>query len=126
MSFSTNGQIQVTDATPATVTYSEVSNTGSQCVYADRTREIGTPRSLIISHQNVGTGDAARLRSMVKFTNNVENSALEGDVVEGRIHVVFDTPLRVIDKDDVTDMLTQLIDLLDNATFVDQLMNSEV
>lgn len=126
MSFSTNGQVEVQDSTPATVTYSEVQNTGSQCIYADRAREIGVPRQLTISHQKTGSGDAARLRSMVKFSNNVENSALEGDVVEHRAHVVFDTPLRVVDKTDVEDVLAQLIDLLSTTGFVDQIMNQEV
>jgi hypothetical protein len=126
MSFSTSGQVQVQDSTPATVTYSEVQNTGSQCIYADRTREIGVPRQLIISHQSVGSGDDSRLRSMVKFSNAIENSALEGDVVEHRIHVVFDTPNRVVEKTDVEDVLAQLTDLLSGGTFVDQLMNREV
>jgi len=74
----------------------------------------------------VGKGDDARLRSMVKLTNNVENSALEGDVVEHRLHLVLDTPLRVVEKTDVQDVLTQLISLLESATFVDQIMNQEV
>lgn len=126
MSFSTNGQIAVLDKTPATVTYSEVSNTGSQCIYADRVRDIGVPRQLVISHQRVGNGDAARLRSMVKFTNCVENTALEGDVVESRLHIVVDTPLRVVEKTDVEDVLTQLINFISEATFIDQVMNSEV
>jgi hypothetical protein len=126
MSFSTNGQVQVQDSAPATVTYSEVQNTGSQCIYADRDREIGVPRQLIISHQKVGTGDAARMRSMVKFTNNVENSALEGDVAEHRIHLVLDSPVRIVDKDDITDVLAQMIDFISGATFVDQIVNQEV
>lgn len=126
MSFSTNGQVAVTDSVPATVTYSEVQNTGSQCVYADRAREIGVPRQLIISHQNVGSGEAARLRSMVKFTNAIENPALEGDVVESRIHLVIDSPLRIVGKTDVKDVIAQLIDVISGLTFVDQIMNSEV
>lgn len=126
MSFSTNGQVQLTDSGAATVTYTEVRNTGDQCIYADRTREIGVPRQLIISHQTVGTGDAARLRSMIKLTNDVENSALEGDVVEHRIHVVFDSPLRVVAKTDIEDVLAQALDLLGTAGIVDQLMNQEV
>lgn len=126
MSFSTNGQVEVQDITPATVTYSEVQNTGTQCIYADRTREIGIPRQLIVSHQKTGSGEAARLRSMVKFSNNVENSALEGDIVEHRVHLVIDSPLRVVDKDDVKDVIAQLIDFIGAATFVDQIMNQEV
>jgi len=126
MSFSTNGQIAVEDATPATVTYSEVQNTGSQCIYADRDREVGIPRQLTISHQKTGSGEAARLRSMVKFSNSVENSALEGDIVEHRIHLVIDSPLRVVAKTDIEDVLAQLVDFLGEATFVDQIMNQEV
>lgn len=126
MAISTNGTITVQDKTPADVNYSEVQNTGAQCVYADRTREIGVPRNLIISHQSIGSGDAARLRSMVKFTNNVENSALEGDIVEQRVHVVFDTPLRIITKSDVEDVMTQLTNLLGSTDFVDKILNKEV
>lgn len=126
MSFSTSGQVQVQDSAPATVTYSEVQNTGSKCIYSDRTREVGVGRSLEVSHQTVGTGDAARLRSMVKFSNNVENTSLEGDVVEHRIHMVIDSPLRVIEKADVEDVLAQLIDFISTGTFVDQIMNQEV
>lgn len=126
MSFSTNGQVQVQDSTPATVTYTEVQNNGTQCIYADRDREIGVPRQLIVSHQLVGTGEAARLRSMVKLSNCVENPALEGDVVEHRIHLVIDSPRRVIAKSDITDVLAQMVDFISGATFVDQIMNQEV
>jgi hypothetical protein len=126
MSFSTNGQITIQDNTPADVVYSEVQNTGSQCVYADRTRDIGVPRQLIISHQLLGSGDAKRLRSLVKLTNSIENAALEGDVVEARCYIVCDTPLRVVDKATVTDMLTQLENFISSSGFVDQLMNQEV
>lgn len=126
MSFSTNGQVQLQDSTPATVTYSLVDNYGSRCVYADRTREIGEPRRLEISHQMVGSGDDARLRSMVKLSNAIENPALEGDVVEHRIHVVFDTPLRVVAKADVEDVLAQMADFLAISGVVDQIMNQEV
>jgi len=126
MSFSTSGQVTLVDEASANAVYSEVQNTGIQCIYADRNRDIGIGRQLIISHQSVGKGDDARLRSMVKLTNNVENSALEGDVVEHRLHLVLDTPLRVVEKTDVQDVLTQLISLLESATFVDQIMNQEV
>lgn len=126
MSFSTNGQITVADSSAAEVIYSEVQNTGSQCIYADRTREIGIPRQLIISHQLVGTGEAARVRSMVKFSNSVENSALEGDVAEHRIHLVLDTPGRLVQKTDVEDVLAQFIDFISGGTFIDQITNREV
>jgi hypothetical protein len=126
MSFSSDGQVEVQDSTPATVTYSEVQNFGDRCIYADRTREIGVPRQLVISHQKVGSGSDARLRSMVKFSNNVENTSLEGDILEHRVHIVVDTPLRVVGKTDVEDVLAQLLDFLGNSTVVDQLMNQEV
>lgn len=126
MSFSTSGQVILQDSVPADVTYSEVKNSGDQCIYADRTREIGVPRQLIISHQEVGSGDNARLRSMVKLTNSVENSALEGDVVQHSIHIVLDTPHRIVEKSDVVDVLSQMVDFLSIATFVDQITNREV
>jgi hypothetical protein len=126
MSFSTAGTVTIADETPANVDYSEVQNTGSRCVYADRVRDIGTPRGLEISHQTVGNGDDARLRSMVKLSNSIENGALEGDVVEHRAHIVLDTPLRIVTKTDVIDMIKQLTNFLDEATFVDQIMNKEV
>jgi len=126
MSFSTSGIITIADATPADVDYAEVQNTGSKCLYSDRARDIGTPRGLEISHQTVGTGDAARLRSMVKLSNSVENGAVEGDVLEHRAHIVLDTPLRVVTKAMVTDIITQLSNFVGEATFVDQIMNREV
>jgi hypothetical protein len=63
---------------------------------------------------------------MVKFSNNVENTSLEGDILEHRVHIVVDTPLRVVGKTDVEDVLAQLLDFLGNSTVVDQLMNQEV
>jgi hypothetical protein len=126
MSFATSGQVEVDDATPSAVTYSEVQNTGSMATYADRSREFNVPRKLIISHQQVGSGDSARLRSMIKFTDNVENSALEGDIVEARVHLVLDTPLRVVEKAEVEDMVAQMIDFISAGTFIDQIMNQEV
>lgn len=126
MSFSTNGQVVVADATPTDVTYSEVQNTGTMCSYSDRSREIGVPRSLVISHQVTGSGDSARVRSMVKFIDTVENPSLEGDTEENRIHVVWDRPNRVVTKADITDLQTQLENLMGSTDFVDKIVNQEV
>lgn len=126
MSFSTNGQVVLADATPANVTYSETQNTGTQCIYADRTREIGVPRTLTISHQEVGTGTAKRLRSMVKLSDVKESPSLEGDVAELKAHLVVDCPQRIVTATDVGHVIAQLIDLMNNATFIAQLLNREV
>lgn len=126
MSFATNGQVVIQDSTPADVTYSEVQNTGAVCTYSDRSREIGEPRKLIISHQTSGSGDDLRVRSLVKLTNAIENPSLEGDVVEHGCHVVLDTPQRVVTKADITDVLTQMVNLVSGSTFVDQITNQEV
>lgn len=126
MGFSTNGAVVLADATPANVTYSEVSNTGSQCLYADRTRDIGVPRQLIISHQTVGSGPNARRRSMVKVTDFKENASLEGDVVEARVHMVVDIPQRIIDSADVNHMVVQLKNLIISTDFLAKLLNQEV
>lgn len=126
MSISTSGNVVVADATPENVTYSEVNNTGTMCVYSDRTREIGVPRTLTVSHQNVGSGDERRVRSLVKFTDCKENPSVEGDVVMGSIHLVFDTPQRIFEKADITDLQTQLVNLIGSANFVDKITNQEV
>jgi len=63
---------------------------------------------------------------MVKLSNSVENGAVEGDVLEHRAHIVLDTPLRVVTKAMVTDIITQLTNFVGEATFVDQIMNREV
>lgn len=126
MSISTNGNIIVADSTPANVTYSEVSNSGSVCTYSDRTREIGVPRSLVVSHQKSGKGDTLRQRSMVKFLDSVENAALEGDVVSGGVHIVYDFPLRVITKTEIEHLQAQLVSLITSANFIDKIINSEV
>mgnify|MGYP003574335505 CR=1 FL=1 len=126
MSFSTNGSVVIADSTPADVTYSEVQNTGTSCTYSDRSREIGEPRKLIISHQTSGSGDDLKVRSLCKLTNAIENPSLEGDVVEHGIHIVFDTPQRVIAKADITDVLTQMINLVSDSSFVDKITNQEV
>lgn len=126
MAISTNGNIVVADSTPANVTYSEVSNNGSSCTYSDRTREIGVPRSLFISHQKTGKGDTLRQRSMVKLVDNKENAAIEGDVVGLGVHIVYDIPMRIIEKADITDLQTQLVNLVTSANFVDKIVNSEV
>jgi len=39
---------------------------------------------------------------------------------------VLDTPLRVVTKAMVTDIITQLSNFVGEATFVDQIMNREV
>lgn len=126
MALSTNGNIVVADSTPADVTYSEVSNTGSACVYSDRTRDIGVPRSIFVSHQKTGKDTTLRQRSMVKLTDCIENAALEGDVVNGGVHIVYDFPLRVYTKADIVDIQTQLVNLITSDSFVDKILNSEV
>lgn len=126
MSIGSNGDIVVADSTPADVTYSEVLNSGTSCVYSDRTREIGVPRSISISHQTVGKGDALRLRSMVKLQDSIENSTVEGDVVTGSLHVVYDIPQRVYEKADVTNLQAQLVNLIGSTNFVDKILNQEV
>jgi hypothetical protein len=108
------------------VDYAEVQNTGSKCLYSDRSREIGVPRTLEIAHTNVGTNDAKRLRSLIKLSNTKENPSVEGDTVEQKVHIVIDTPLRIVEKADVDDLIDQLISFITSANFVDKVMNSEV
>lgn len=126
MSIGSNGDIVVADSTPANVTYSEVLNSGTSCVYSDRTREIGVPRSISISHQLVGKGETLRLRSMVKLQDSIENPTVEGDVVTGSVHIVYDIPQRVFAKADVTDLQTQLKNLISSVNFIDKILNQEV
>jgi hypothetical protein len=125
MSFNTNGDVVVADAAAANVTYSLVDTTGTRSVYSDRSRGIGVPRTLEISHQETGAGDAARLRSLVKLTDCKENPSAEGDVVENRVHIVLDSSLRITEKADVTDLLKQLSNMINDASFVDKIMNKE-
>lgn len=125
MSLSTNGNITIQDSTPVDVVYSEVQNTGLQSTYSDRTREIGVPRRAIVSHNDSGTGDAKRLRSLAKLTNCKENPSLEGDVVEHSIYVVYDTPMRIVEVEDVEDIQTQLINWISSANFVQKILNRE-
>lgn len=126
MSIGSNGSVVIADATPANVTYSEAQNTGTMAVYSDRTREIGVPRTLTISHQITGKTPATRQRSLVKLSNAIENPALEGDVETAALHVVFDFPHRIVEKSEISDMLVQMVNLLETANFVDKIANSEV
>lgn len=127
MSFSTAGRISLSDNTPATVNYDQSQSFGSKAIYSDRSRDIGLPRTLEISHQDSGSGTLKRTRSMCRLNDIVENAQLEGDTEGASIYLVVDRGHRLIDKADLTHMVAQLISLLGTPSdFVDKIANKEV
>lgn len=126
MSFSTNDAIVVADATPANVTYSEQQKSGLSSVYSDRTRGLGVPRTLSISHQETGKGDAIRTRSLVKFADTQENPDMEGDRESATVYLVVDYPSRIFSTDHINHMVVQMKNFMISADFLAKLINREI
>lgn len=108
MSFSSD--ITVADTTPASFTYSQISLVGSKSIRTDATRGVAYPRSMVISHQTVGTGAKILDRSLVRLSDvRVDTVAADGSSQTGSVYLVIEKPRRVITDAMINSMIDQLI-----------------
>lgn len=124
MSFATNDQVIINDGT-GDVTYTKVASTGTSTTYSDRTREIGVPRQLMISHQQTGKAPNVKIGSMIKILDTVE-SADETESEQEEVYIVCRRGIRLATKSQLVGMLIQIKNLVaDPTALVDQLVNRE-
>lgn len=124
MAFSSD--ITLVDDASADVVYSQISLEKGKSIRQDSTRDLGTPRSLTISHQQSGTGMKATDRHLVRLDLVEEDTG--SDViatVSGSVYTVLECPRRIVTAAMIKDMLTQLTGFLAVEANVDKLLNSE-
>jgi hypothetical protein len=118
--------ITVADATPVDVDYDLISLKDRKSERSDATRELGAPRSLIISHETTGKGLTAVDRHLVRF-NRVEEDTESDSIatISASVYLVIEAPRRIVTKTMIEDMIVQLQNFLDTAGYQDKLFNSE-
>lgn len=123
MSFPTD--IALDDLTPTTFTYSQISLENSKSIRNDATRDLGTPRSLIISHSQTGSGMKATDRHLIRLNDVQEDTGSEDfATLSGSVYMVIEKPRRIITNADVSSMVEQLIDFLSAANLT-KILNGE-
>lgn len=124
MSFPTDIALDDTNG-PTTFTYSQISLENSKSVRSDALRDLGTPRTLVISHTAVGSGMKATDRHLIRLNDTQEDTGSdEIATLTGSVYVVIEKPRRIIATADITSMIQQLIDFLDAANIV-KILNGE-
>jgi len=108
------------------VVYSQISLENSKSIRTDASRALGTPRSLVISHEVSGSGMKATDRHLVRL-NRVEEDTGSDVIatVSGSVYLVMEAPRRIVTSAMIEDMLTQLIGFLSVPANVTKLLNSE-
>jgi hypothetical protein len=124
MAFPTD--ITLTDSASADVTYSQISLEGGKSIRTDASRGLGTPRSMIISHQTNGKGLTAVDKHLVRL-NIVEEDTASADVavMSGSVYLVIEAPRRIVTGAMIKDELDQLLSFISVEANIDKILNSE-
>lgn len=118
--------VTVADATPENVTYDLISLKDRKSERSDATRDLGAPRSLVISHETTGKGLSAKDRHLVRFNRVEEDTEADGiATISASVYLVIEAPRRIVTKTMIEDMVVQLQNFLDTAGYQDKLFNSE-
>jgi len=118
--------ITLVDDLSADVVYSQISLENSKSVRTDATRDLGTPRSLVISHEVSGSGMKATDRHLVRLNLTEEDTGSDTiATVSGSVYLVIEAPRRIVTATMIKDMLTQLIGFVSVEANVNKLLNSE-
>lgn len=120
-----SSDLSLTDATPTTYVYSQISLENSKSVRADSVRGLNNPRTLVISHTTSGTGNKITDRHLVRL-NDVQLDTI-GDVSlpqSGSVYMVIEKPRRVITAANIQSMVDQLKGFA-TAANITKLLNGE-
>lgn len=125
MSFPTD--ITLTGDAASSQTYSQISLENGKSVRKDATRDLGEPRSLVISHTTNGSGMSAVDRHLVRLNLVEEDTGTSEqiDQISGSVYCVIEAPRRIVTSTMISDMVTQLVDFLTTAGYLDKVLNSE-
>jgi hypothetical protein len=124
MAFSTD--ITLTGTAAATYTYSQISLEGAKSIRKDSTRDLGTPRSMVISHSVSGKGMTAVDRHLVRLNLVEEDTGSEEIATVGSsVYVVIEAPRRIVTSAMLQDQVDQMVDFLTTEGNLDKLLNSE-
>lgn len=117
--------LALTDATPTTFTYSQISLESNKSIRNDASRGLAYPRSLVISHTVSGAGKKISDRTLVRLNDVREDTAAaDGSAQTGSVYLVIDRPRRVVTTAQITSMIDQLKGFLTSGN-VTKLLNGE-
>lgn len=96
---------------------------GRKVVRKDIASSLDQPTLLTISHSESGTGQKARLDSLLRFDRTVTDS--EGNEDNIVVYLVIRDPIKVATQAQVLEVVKQLHDFLGTTTYAAQLINGE-
>lgn len=104
-------QIQISDLTPTTVTYSPVSLENGKSVRSDFSRGVAFPRTLTVAHSTTGKGHGLLDRHLFRLTDVQEDTASESVSAQaGSVYLVVEKPRRIVTDAHISSMIEQIID----------------
>lgn len=92
--------ITIADATPTNVVFRAASSAAGKTIYSDASRSILEPRTFTVSHQKIGKGITARIRSVVR----IDDTQVDTDGVSSATdsaYLVIDRPVSIVEAADV-------------------------
>lgn len=118
--------LELTDAEPVTVTYSQISLENGKSIRKDADRDLGTPRTATIAHTTNGKGMSAVDRHLFRL-DLVEEDTGSQDIatVSGSVYLVIEAPRRIVTDVMIEDMVTQLVNFFGVGANVTKILNSE-
>jgi hypothetical protein len=124
MSFTTD--IQLTGDAASDQTYSQISLVAGKCIRSDSARTLGNPRTLIISHEQVGKQLKAMDRHLIRLNIVEEDTGTEEiATISGSVYCVIEAPRRIVTEAMLSDMVTQMVDFLTTAGNLTKILNNE-
>jgi hypothetical protein len=121
-----SSSITLTGDAASTQTYDQISLVGGKCIRADAARDLGTPRTMIISHETKGSGLSAVDRHLVRLNLVEEDTDVDAiATISSSVYLVIEAPRRIVTKAMIEDQVTQLIDFLTTEGNMDKFFNSE-
>jgi len=115
----------IPDLTDGTVDhdYDQQYSEGRKVVRKDIASTLDQPTLLTISHAETGTGQKARLDSLLRFDRSVADAEGNEDTVV--VYLVIRNPIKVATAAQVKEVVSQMTDFLGTATYADKLINGE-
>lgn len=104
---------EVKNSAGTEVEFSRLSSSGRQLVFAEKGEAPAAPHRITISHQELGSGQSARRRSVVRVDKKVSSALDTTKMVTVSAYAVVDIPIgELAAYTDAKDVLAELVSML--------------
>lgn len=102
-------QIQLSDLSPQTVTYSPISIEQGKSIRSDFSRGVAFPRTLVVAHSATGKNHSLMDRHLFRL-NDVKEDASSDSVSaqSASVYLVVEKPRRIVTDADIISMIQQI------------------